>query len=93
MLRKKWQQMAKKKIQKKIKNIWRIIDGNKTLIGVALLYLDSILFQNDGEASSQTRRFAIYLWTGVGVGHKIKKQFSKVFSIRQSIDFIRNKRR
>lgn len=83
-------QMLKSKIYKKVKNIctevvrktWRIINGNKTLIGVVLLYLDSLLFQDNGEASFEIGRFAIYLWTGVGVGHKVKKQFSKISVIR-----------
>ena len=56
----------------KLKDMWQMLDGNKTLIGLATMQIEQKIGLPD-VWYVQLFVIFIYLWTGVGVFHKLIK--------------------
>lgn len=75
-----------------------MVDGNKTLIGISILYLDQ-RFQFGNEWYVEILRVLVYLWTGFGtidkgLKHAENKGYvSKIPLLRKPNDKFRNWRR
>lgn len=73
----------KEQLTKILVKIWQYLDGNKTLLGTFLLY---VMERADLPKDSNwvfTAEVCIFLFTGVGLGHKMKKGTTKVLQRRQ----------
>lgn len=84
--------------------IWRKLDGNKTLIGLVLINVDSRLFAETDALWNDIALTIVYTWTGIGAGHKVRKILNgknfprgekyirKISDLRKSVNLFRNKR-
>ncbi len=76
----------------------KAIDGNKTLLGVVLIYVDSYLFPETKSGAHDALLYGIWTWTGYGAADKFRKSkpgqetINKVSNIRESVNLFRNRR-
>lgn len=73
------------KVSLVLSRAWKVLDGWKATIGLLALYIES-KYDLPDKWYIDWGLISIYIWTGVGIGHKVKKQLGKQNVTENSIE-------